>query len=60
MITPVSLADRRHSGPLVEWTLMRCQVCGRRTHELRSRYDKMVCRRCYNVTLEIVVEVNSF
>jgi hypothetical protein len=26
-------------------SLIRCQVCGRRTHQLRNWFDKMVCKR---------------
>ena len=29
-------------------TSMRCQLCEKKTQELRYWFDKMVCNNCYN------------
>jgi late competence protein required for DNA uptake (superfamily II DNA/RNA helicase) len=31
-------------------SIMRCQVCGKKTHELRFWFDNMLCHNCYNVS----------
>jgi formylmethanofuran dehydrogenase subunit E len=40
-------------------TSMRCQLCGKKTHELRYWLDKMVCKKCYElnkVSSEVILE----
>ena len=42
-------------------TSMRCQLCGKKTHELRSWLDKMVCKKCYElnrVSSEVILEAS--
>ncbi len=38
-------------------TSMRCQFCGKKTHELRYGLDKMVCKQCYELNVANSEEV---
>lgn len=40
-------------------TTMRCQVCGKRTHELRNWFDKMVCKKCFLSNQELTLEIKA-
>jgi formylmethanofuran dehydrogenase subunit E len=43
-------------------TSMRCQLCGKKTHELRYWLDKTVCKRCYElnrVRSEVILEASA-
>ena len=40
-------------------TIMRCETCGKKTHELRNWFDKMVCKKCYGSNPGITLEVQA-
>ena len=43
-------------------TSMRCQLCGKKTHELRYWLDKMVCKKCHElnrVSSEVILETSA-
>lgn len=43
-------------------TSMRCQLCEKKTQELRYWFDKMVCNNCYNLSRtrsDVILEASA-
>lgn len=43
-------------------SIMRCQICGKKTHELRFWFEKMACNNCYKVSRarsEMILEASN-